>query len=233
MAGANPKPVESNQPMLKMKQLAAATGVPKSTILLYVSKGLLPKPVKTSPNMAYYDPVCIERIRFIKQAQARHRLPLAAIKGLIKELEKGRDIQPLLELQSLIFGASGKKMDKAAFCKAARLTEEQVDQLCRRRLLIATEDGVFDEQDLGIALLFEKGLALGLNMDDLLFYPDLAGQMVDREITLREKYTRGLTFRENAALTLELTSIARGLRAYVIDRTLQKELIGFKGLKKT
>ena len=106
-----------NPPLLKMKQLADATGVAKSTILLYVKKGLLPKPVKTSPNMAYYDPVCIERIVFIKKIQASHRLPLAAIKGLIREMDKGQDIAPLLELQSMLFGAAGKILDKKLFCK--------------------------------------------------------------------------------------------------------------------
>ncbi len=55
---------------------------------------------------------------------------------------------------------------------------------------------------------------------------------MEAEIGLRETYTRDLGFRDNATLTLELTQMARGLRAYVIDRTLQKELIGFKGLKK-
>ncbi len=85
-----------NTPMLKMKELADATGVAKSTILLYVNKGLLPLPVKTSPNMAYYDPLCVDRIAFIKKVQSTHRLPLAAIKGLLKEMDKGRDVTPLL-----------------------------------------------------------------------------------------------------------------------------------------
>ena len=37
---------------LRMKQLMEATGLPKSTLLYYVEQGLLPPPVKTSPNMA-------------------------------------------------------------------------------------------------------------------------------------------------------------------------------------
>ena len=38
---------------MRMNQLMVATGLPKSTLLYYVELGLLPRPVKTSPNMAY------------------------------------------------------------------------------------------------------------------------------------------------------------------------------------
>jgi DNA-binding transcriptional MerR regulator len=83
---------------MKMKALVDAAGVAKSTILLYVNTGLLPEPVRTQPNMAYYHPVCVERIGFIKQVQKRHRLPLKAIKGLIREMDRGRDVTALVAL---------------------------------------------------------------------------------------------------------------------------------------
>lgn len=51
----------SSKPGLRMKELMEATGLPKSTILFYLEQGLLPKPVKTSRNMAYYPPECMER----------------------------------------------------------------------------------------------------------------------------------------------------------------------------
>ena len=101
--------------MLKMKELADATGVPKSTILLYARQGLLPKPFKTSPNMAWYDPASVERIAFIKQVQSSHRLPLAAIKGLIKEMEKGRNVDLMLELQTKVFDSNEKAWVKKPF----------------------------------------------------------------------------------------------------------------------
>ncbi|MCG8634816.1 MAG: MerR family transcriptional regulator [Desulfobacterales bacterium] len=218
--------------MLKMKELADATGVAKSTILLYVNKGLLPLPVKTSPNMAYYDPLCIDRIAFIRKVQSTHRLPLAAIKGLLKEMDKGRDVTPLLELQSTVFGSSTGKMDARAFTGASGLTKQQLQELCGLGLIMPLEQDLFDEQDLELARQLKSCMDRGMVPEDLSFYPKFAKKIVEAEISLREAYTRGLGFRENAALTLELTRMARGLRAYVIDRTLQKELIGFKGLKK-
>jgi len=218
--------------MMKMKDLADATGVPKSTILLYVKEGLLPQPVKTSPNMAYYDPACVQRIAFIKQVQSARRLPLAAIKGLLKEMDRGRDITPLLELQSTVFGASSEKMDARAFARAAGLTGALLQTLVAMALIIPLEPGLFDGQDLDLARQLKACMDRGLDPRDLDFYPRFAARIVDEEIRLREKWTQGLDFSEDASLTLELTQMARGLRAYVIDRTLQKELIRFKGLKK-
>ena len=52
-----------------MKELVQATGLPKSTILHYLNQGLLSQPVKTSPNMAYYDPSCVQRVAMIKEMQ--------------------------------------------------------------------------------------------------------------------------------------------------------------------
>lgn len=227
------RPESSGQtPMLKMKELAEATGVAKSTILLYVREGLLPQPVKTSPNMAYYDPACIDRISFIKQIQSTHRLPLAAIKGLLKEMDKGRDVAPLLELQSTVFGSSSEKMDAAAFADSAGLSRPELAQLISLNLLIPLESGLFDSQDLALARQLKSCTDKGLDPETLEFYPRFARQIVAAEIALRDRFTRDLEFEEDATLTLEMTQMARGLRAYVIDRTLQKELIRYKGLKK-
>lgn len=232
MTGSRQRPLDGNgHPKMKMKELVEATGVAKSTILLYVKKGLLPRPTKTSPNMAYYDSICVERLAFIKGVQTRHRLPLAAIKGLIKAMEKGRDVAPLIELQSYIFGSGKHCVDKTAFVEKTGLTRVQVDNLCSRRILIPREDGLFDEEDQAVGKLLSFAVKLGIKIETLSFYPKLAEQMVDHEIQLRKQHTEGLGFEKDAALTLEMTRMARALRAYVIDRIMQGRLIEFKGLK--
>ena len=68
---------------LRMNELAQATGVPKSTILHYLNEGLLPDPVKTSRNMAYYAPECVDRLRYIQHLKRRHRLSLAEIRQVL------------------------------------------------------------------------------------------------------------------------------------------------------
>ncbi len=69
--------------LLKMKELAEASGVSAGTIKHYLREGLLPEPVRTSRNMAYYPPEFVERIRLIKQLQEERFMPLKAIKSVL------------------------------------------------------------------------------------------------------------------------------------------------------
>jgi len=71
--------------LLRMGELAEASGVPAPTIKHYLREGLLPEPVKTSRNMAYYPPAFVDRIRLIKQLQEERFMPLKAIKSVLDE----------------------------------------------------------------------------------------------------------------------------------------------------
>ena len=68
-----------------MRELAEASGVSAGTIKHYLREGLLPEPVKTSRNMAWYPPEFVERIRLIKQLQEERFMPLKAIKSVLDE----------------------------------------------------------------------------------------------------------------------------------------------------
>jgi DNA-binding transcriptional MerR regulator len=69
--------------MLKISELADAAEVPVATVRHYLREGLLPEPVKTSRNMAYYPPDFAERIRLIKQLQEERYMPLRVIRELL------------------------------------------------------------------------------------------------------------------------------------------------------
>jgi len=71
--------------LLRMSELAKASGVPAPTIKHYLREGLLPEPVKTSRNMAYYPPEFVERIQLIKRMQETRFMPLKAIKTVLDE----------------------------------------------------------------------------------------------------------------------------------------------------
>src|SRR4051795_7151619 len=86
--------------MLKMKELSEASGVSAGTIKHYLREGLLPEPVKTSRNMAYYPPEFGERIRLIKQLQEERFMPLRAIKSVLED-DPGR-ARALIELEDKI-----------------------------------------------------------------------------------------------------------------------------------
>ena len=75
----------ANGELLRMGELAEASGVPAPTIKHYLREGLLPEPVKTSRNMAYYPPEFVDRIKLIKQLQEERFMPLKAIKSVLDE----------------------------------------------------------------------------------------------------------------------------------------------------
>jgi DNA-binding transcriptional MerR regulator len=71
--------------LLKMSELAEASGVSAGTIKHYLREGLLPDPVKTSRNMAYYPPEFVDRIQLIKRLQEERFMPLKAIKRVLAD----------------------------------------------------------------------------------------------------------------------------------------------------
>src|SRR3954463_5344271 len=76
---------ETKDEMLRMGELARASGVSAATIKHYLREGLLPEPVKTSRNMAYYPSEFVDRIKMIKQLQEEGCMPLRLIKDLLEE----------------------------------------------------------------------------------------------------------------------------------------------------
>jgi DNA-binding transcriptional MerR regulator len=89
--------------LLKIRDLVQHTGVSKETVHFYIREGLLPKPPKRGRNTAEYDDKYVERIRFIKELQDRHFLPLAVIKNILKKQKKSSEWQSLFDLRREYF----------------------------------------------------------------------------------------------------------------------------------
>ncbi len=227
--GTVKRPLASNgeDSMLKMKELIESTGVAKSTIIHYVNEGLLPKPLKTSANMAYYEHSCIERVIFIKKLQSKHRLGLGQIKVILKERDKNREVTSLIELWDVVFDQnSSKDLDKTSFYKATGLSSEELDELVTRGLIIPKKDGCFDSEDVNIGKVFRQAIDLGLKPEHAMFYRRYAKKIVENEMAIRKEMIKDQSQDEVIASTLDLTRIARSLRAYIIDREFQ--IMAFK-----
>jgi DNA-binding transcriptional MerR regulator len=76
---------EAGEGLMKMSELVEASGVPGATIKHYLREGLLPDPVKTSRNMAWYQPETVERIEVIKRLQEERFMPLKAIRSVLAD----------------------------------------------------------------------------------------------------------------------------------------------------
>jgi DNA-binding transcriptional MerR regulator len=220
-----------NSPLLKMKELVEAAGISKATIHYYVNQGLLPKPVKTCTNVAFYPSSFVERLGFIKQLQSRNRLSLAQIKSIIIEKEKGREVTPLIELNDIVFGRKGDdSVNRKQFCNITGLSKTDVTKAIRSKLLNPKDKRQFDSEDIAVGRMLKRSLDLGISFKDLEYYPRLAQQIVEQELAVRKKVIKDKSFDETLVLTMEMTGIARSLRGYVIDRVFQ-ERVGNQQLK--
>jgi DNA-binding transcriptional MerR regulator len=217
---------------LRMKELTAATGLPKSAILHYVAQGLLPEPAKTSRNMAYYDPECVERIQFIKSLQAGYSLPLSKIRLLLKSRDEGRDITPLIELNEVVFaGNEEPTLDMMSFCAATGLEPCQVKSLLEAGLLVPLESERFNRYDVNIGSLYAGSFERGLTVSDLAFYAESAKRIIDEEMALRKRLTAHLPEEQDARVTAQLVRAARAVRNYVIDRSFQRRVTSMAHLR--
>lgn len=222
----------SAPPGLRMKQLMAATGLPKSTLLYYVEQGLLPPPVKTSPNMAYYDPACVERAQLIKRMQSQHRLPLIKIRVILEAQAQGQDLEALIALGEEIFGQEqGPKLNQREFIRQSGLSARALKSCQEAGLLLPLELGRFDQQDLAMGRLLARALERGVGPEDLAFYNRLGTMIVDQEMALRSRVTKELPPTADAEMTLALTQAARSMRIYVIDRLFQHRVAKARHLK--
>jgi DNA-binding transcriptional MerR regulator len=89
--------------LLKISELAERSGVPVATVRHYLREGLLPEPVKTSRNMAYYPPEFVQRIRLIKQLQEDRFMPLRVIRDLLeREDAEPERLRAMIELEDQI-----------------------------------------------------------------------------------------------------------------------------------
>ncbi len=218
---------------LRMNELVRATGVPKSTILHYLHQDLLPEPTRTSPNMAYYDPKCVDRIRFIQHLQNAHRLTLAEIKEMFETRGEEADFSAQLRLNDIIFGKypDDRLLDRKGFCAGTGLSPAQVQELLDAKLLLPHREGTFDQDDVRMGAMYARGLGLGLKIEDMTYYVELGEKIVDHEMDLRTRMTHHLSYEEDAARTLQMVKNARMCRAYVIDRLFQRRVAGMRDLK--
>jgi DNA-binding transcriptional MerR regulator len=108
------------QELLKISELAERSGVPVATIRHYLREGLLPEPVKTSRNMAYYPPEFVDRIRLIKQLQEERFMPLRVIRDLLEREEAEPErLRAMIDLEDRI-------LERALAGERERIPAEEV-----------------------------------------------------------------------------------------------------------
>jgi DNA-binding transcriptional MerR regulator len=209
--------VAANRDLLKVGQLAKASGVSIATIKFYLREGLLPRPtLKTSRNMAWYDRSFIERIRAIKRMQERF-LPLRVIKQLLADrphmtAEEAQLVSDLTPVFSATAVHSGKPMaEREALRLFPRATRAQLELLASMGLLTPqTRRGrrFYDADDVrlldALARSQDAGFSIELfPLEDLGHYVQLLGELAEREVRLFARNVSGRISRAEARRLVE------------------------------
>ncbi|MDP6978374.1 MAG: MerR family transcriptional regulator [Myxococcota bacterium] len=116
--------------LLKMGELAARTGVEKSTIQHYLREGLLPGPAhRPHRNMAYYSADLVERIGLIRELQTRRSLSLARIRDLLADHQSLDAVRRWLDQQELNIEPSARPVGRKALRQETGLRPEELERL--------------------------------------------------------------------------------------------------------
>jgi DNA-binding transcriptional MerR regulator len=175
--------------MLRMGELARASGVSAATIKHYLREGLLPEPVKTSRNMAYYPAEFVDRIRMIKQLQEERYMPLRVIKDLLEEdPDRARALIELGDrlLEHALAGESGR-VSAAEVRDRYDVPQDVLERLAELEVLTPDDDG-YSPSDVRIVEAISRFRAggyeerIGFTVYDTLRYKQSMADLVRQEV---------------------------------------------------
>jgi DNA-binding transcriptional MerR regulator len=184
----------SSNGLLKMSELAEASGVSSGTIKHYLREGLLgegDEVVRTSRNMAYYPPEFVERIRLIKRLQEERFMPLRVIKRML-DADPERAAR-IVELEDRILERAAEASEgRGRVTRREAVERFAVPDVVLERLeeigVLSPNRRGYDVDDVAIIeaiARFRAGgydEALGFTVYDTLPYRDALGPLVADEV---------------------------------------------------
>ena len=181
-------PQTKNEEMLRMGELAEASGVSAATIKHYLREGLLPEPVKTSRNMAYYPAEFAERIRLIKQLQEERYMPLRVIKDLLEDPERAKALIELGDkmLERVLEGES-ERVSATEVRHRYGVPQDALDRLAELEVLTPDKKG-YSPSDVRIIEAISRFRAggyderIGFTVYDTLRYKGAMAELVSEEV---------------------------------------------------
>ena len=175
-----------------MSELAEQSGVSAGTIKHYLREGLLPEPVRTSRNMAYYPPEFVERIRLIKRLQEDRFMPLRLIKGVIDE--DPERAHALIELEDRILERAAAAQEKGRVSRAEVRRRYEVPDNVLARLedlaILSPNSRGYDADEVKIIEAISRFRAggyderIGFTVYDAVRYREALQPLVEEEVTV-------------------------------------------------
>ena len=229
--------------LLRMRELAEAAGVSAGTIKHYLREGLLPEPVKTSRNMAYYPREFVERVRLIKQLQEERFLPLKVIREILEqgEDEQGPEqLRALIELEDrvlerVLHGRGEERASAVELRERYGIPEEALERLEQLEVLTPLIRGGtkrYGSDDVKIVEAVSRmrasgySEALGFTVHDTLIYRKNLERLVSEEVDVMMERLVGEMDTEEAADLIEraldpMRDLVAAMRAKLLISELQ------------
>jgi DNA-binding transcriptional MerR regulator len=203
-----------------MRELADAAGVSAGTIKHYLREGLLPEPVRTSRNMAWYPREFVERVQLIKQLQEERFLPLKVIKDVLENggPEGPERLRAMVELEDRILeralsGQDSKGLSAREAKRRYGLPDEALERLEKLGVLSPARRngtkryGPADVQIIeAVSRMRASGYseALGFTVRDTMIYKRHLERLVHEEVDVMMERVAGEMDTDEAADLLEL-----------------------------
>lgn len=181
---------------MRIQELAARTGASKSTIHYYTEKGLLPRPKKANRTIAYYDEICVERIKLIRAFQEKAFFSLGRIKRLLDTVQDNGMLENILAISTYHAGwltdtVPASTMTEPEAMSELGFTKERLDRLEHLGVLnpeTKKAGRVYHPEDVEIlrilARMSERGFtaARGWPVEALSIYVEAAHQLAKKEV---------------------------------------------------
>ncbi len=231
---------KESEKLIKMKQLIEITGVPKGTIQYYINQGLIPAPVKTQPNMAYYSQAHIDAIRLVRELQSKRFLPLSVIKKILKNKKNGLsvdEIRTIAEMDGKLFGNLEQSLEikKATEKQMARRTGvelKDIKELEKMGILNPVKKGnqkYYDEDDIRFMECWEKlreigfSKELGFTAETLKPHRELMERLVEEETKIMLSRTlKKISVDEMVEMVEEGTAVLNTMIGLIRKRLILK-----------
>jgi DNA-binding transcriptional MerR regulator len=200
---------KSARQAFKMAELVRRTGLKKETIHFYINNGLLPRPVKTERNVAYYDESYVERLKHIKELQQRYFLPLKVIREILVQTNAEMStaemdllkvgVSGLIQLQELRRTYKPQTLDELSATTGLPKDEILEMERCEMISAVQGQNGtkVYQENDIKVIEAFagirKGGLTkeLGFTVDQFRMQSDVISALAIEEVTDFVRKLRG------------------------------------------
>ncbi len=222
---------------MRMRDLAIAADLPRTTIHHYLREGLLPDPQRTAANASTYGPEHLERLELLKALRGPELgpLPLEEIRLVLVLVEQGLSPAEAVELMALgrrvradgmdgdvtgdSRGSGGFSLRDVA--KRTGRDSRELRQLIDAGVLSSSEDGGsrgFDAIDLAAVASCARLLDAGLAAADLKPLADLLGEVKSYETVLEDLATSTQPQAVADAIRATMRGAFRDLHVYLLAR---------------